>query len=330
VADISVGRDPAGLYVFVNPEFAEREGMQLEEEGCLSVPGFKPPWRVGAGDDKGLDRNGVSTRCAARSSWPGASSTRWTTSTGSSSSIGSAVSRDFIVRKIRSSIAPENGSEPAGLPPSEVEGLRVVFFGTPRFAVPTLEALLGSRHDVVGVVTQPDRPRGRGQKVTEAPVKAAAAARALPIIQPASLRAPGVDADLPAWRPDLGVVAAYGQLIPTPLLSVPRLGMINVHRRCCRSIAARLGPSRGDRRRDGNRRHHHARRAEARRGAMFATTVRPIGRDETSDVVRRAGRLGGRLLVEVATPWPRAPRTGTQDERPPPMRRGDEGRGLID
>ena len=69
-----------------------------------------------------------------------------------------------------------------------VSALRVVFFGTPRFAVPTLEALLASRHQVAGVVTQPDRPRGRGQKVTAAPVKALAAERGLPVLQPATLR----------------------------------------------------------------------------------------------------------------------------------------------
>src|SRR3989454_280946 len=110
-----------------------------------------------------------------------------------------------------------------------VDALRIVFMGTPAFAVPTLDRLLASRHDVVGVVTQPDKPRGRGQKVSDAPVKTLAVERGLPIIQPARLREPEVEASLRAWRPDLGVVAAYGKLIPDAMLAIPRLGMINVH-----------------------------------------------------------------------------------------------------
>ena len=96
--------------------------------------------------------------------------------------------------------------------------------------MPTLEHLLASRHTVVGVVTQPDRPRGRGQKVTDAPVKALAA-RARPAGAAARARCatPDVADALAAWRPDLGVVAAYGKLIPDALLALPRLGMINVH-----------------------------------------------------------------------------------------------------
>src|SRR2546426_375471 len=85
-----------------------------------------------------------------------------------------------------------------------VDALRIVFMGTPAFAVPTLGGLLAARHTVVGVVTQPDKPRGRGQKVSDAPVKTLALERGLPIIQPARLREPDVEAALRAWRPDLG------------------------------------------------------------------------------------------------------------------------------
>jgi methionyl-tRNA formyltransferase len=105
----------------------------------------------------------------------------------------------------------------------------VVFFGTPQFAVPTLRLLTESRHRVSGVVTQPDRPRGRGQKVTDAPVKALALERGLPLMQPARLKDPVVADTLRAWTPDIGVVAAYGRLIPESLLAIPRYGMINVH-----------------------------------------------------------------------------------------------------
>jgi len=107
--------------------------------------------------------------------------------------------------------------------------LRIVVFGTPAFAVPTFDALLGSRHQVVGVVTQPDRPRGRGQKATAGPVKARAAAVAIPILQPERLKDQTFLEALSALRADLGVVAAYGKILSESVLAAPRLGMINVH-----------------------------------------------------------------------------------------------------
>lgn len=107
--------------------------------------------------------------------------------------------------------------------------MRVLFFGSPAFAVPSLEALRQSSHAVVGVVTQPDRPRGRGQKVTPGAVAAAATAAGLPLVQPEKLSAPGVAETLAAFDADLGVVAAYGKILPDWLLALPRLGMINVH-----------------------------------------------------------------------------------------------------
>src|SRR5918999_196668 len=119
-----------------------------------------------------------------------------------------------------------------------VSPLRIVFLGTPQFAVPTLAALLESRHQVVGVVTQPDRPRGRGQRVSDAPVKALAVERGLPVLQPERLsreafgdafdRLSAGQAATPS-NVDLGVVAAYGKILPEWLLQAPRLGTINVH-----------------------------------------------------------------------------------------------------
>jgi methionyl-tRNA formyltransferase len=111
----------------------------------------------------------------------------------------------------------------------DAPSLRVAYFGTPDFAVPTLDALLASHHRVVAVVTQPDRPRGRGQKMTPSPVKARAMAARVPILQPAKLKdAAFVDA-FTALRSDLGVVAAYGRILPAALIATPRLGMVNVH-----------------------------------------------------------------------------------------------------
>jgi len=105
----------------------------------------------------------------------------------------------------------------------------VVFFGTPQFAVPTLRRLLDSPYSVAGVITQPDRPRGRGQKITHAPVKALALERGIPVYQPDRLKPPEVADTLRAWHADLGVVAAYGRIIPEHLLTIPRFGMVNVH-----------------------------------------------------------------------------------------------------
>jgi methionyl-tRNA formyltransferase len=107
--------------------------------------------------------------------------------------------------------------------------LRVVFFGTPAFAVPTLEQMVNSRHRVVGVVTQPDRPRGRGQQVTDGPVKALAVALGLPVLQPERLARDQFEAPLRALEADIGVVAAYGKILPDWLLATPPFGLINVH-----------------------------------------------------------------------------------------------------
>ena len=107
--------------------------------------------------------------------------------------------------------------------------LRVVFFGTPDFAVPTLEQLIQSSHAVVGVVTQPDKPRGRGQQVSDGPVKSIAVASGLPVFQPARLAPDQFAAELAALDADIGVVAAYGKILPDWLLATPRLGLINVH-----------------------------------------------------------------------------------------------------
>ena len=108
--------------------------------------------------------------------------------------------------------------------------MRVVFFGTPEFAVPSLEALLGEGFDVVAVVTRPDKPQGRSRSESVAPpVKVAAQAEDVPVLQPD--RPTGADflARLRALAPDVGVVVAYGHILPPELLGLPRHGMINVH-----------------------------------------------------------------------------------------------------
>jgi methionyl-tRNA formyltransferase len=183
-----------------------------------------------------------------------------------------------------------------------VGGLRVVFFGTPRFAVPALEALLTSSHQVVGVVTQPDRPRGRGQRVTAGPVKASAVERGLPLLQPPTLRDAAIAGDLAAWQPDLGVVAAYGQLIPPALLAIPRFGMINVHPSLLPRYRGAAPVHRAVIAGDTETGVTIMRvAAKLDSGAMFARTALPIGPDETSDELEDAlAAAGARLLVDVA------------------------------
>ena len=105
----------------------------------------------------------------------------------------------------------------------------IVYFGTPAFAVPSLEALLASRHRVASLVSQPDRPRGRGQQLQPTPTRLVAQAHGIPVLQPDRLRDEPFLRQLRDLEPDLGVVAAFGRMLPDVLLAIPRLGLINVH-----------------------------------------------------------------------------------------------------
>jgi methionyl-tRNA formyltransferase len=107
--------------------------------------------------------------------------------------------------------------------------MRIVFAGTPEFAVPALEALVGGLHSVVAVYTQPDRPAGRGRALTASPVKQRALALNLPVQQPASLRDAAGQAELAALKPDLMVVVAYGLILPQAVLDIPKHGCVNIH-----------------------------------------------------------------------------------------------------
>src|SRR3954470_15906188 len=106
--------------------------------------------------------------------------------------------------------------------------MKVIFFGTPSFAAPSLAALIASRHTVAAVVTQPDRARGRGQQVTFSPVKPLALEHNLPVLQPAKLDAAAIE-EIRAIGADIAVVAAYGKILPQTLLDSPLNGFINVH-----------------------------------------------------------------------------------------------------
>lgn len=179
--------------------------------------------------------------------------------------------------------------------------LRVAFFGTPGFAVSALEHLVRSTHQVVGVITQPDRPRGRGQHVTAGPVKALAVSLGLPVLQPERLARDRFEAPLASLKADIGVVASYGKILPDWLLASPRLGLINVH--------ASLLP-----RYRGASPIHRAVIAGDREtgvtimkvvaaldaGPMLASVTVPIGPDDTTTMVESLLAIrGAELLVET-------------------------------
>jgi methionyl-tRNA formyltransferase len=179
--------------------------------------------------------------------------------------------------------------------------LRVVFFGTPDFAVPTLEQLIASSHQVVAVVTQPDRPRGRGLRSTPPPARQVAERHAIPVFQPERLKDEAFLGSLAAERPDCGVVAAYGRIPPAAVLALPRLGLLNVHASLLPRYRGAAPIERaimaGDRE-TGITIMRVVQALDA--GPMLAAQSRPIDADETSVTVEEdLARLGARLLLDV-------------------------------
>jgi len=181
---------------------------------------------------------------------------------------------------------------------------RVVFMGTPEFAVPTLQAL-GGHHQVVGVVTQPDSRAGRGRKAVLSPVKQMALERELALFQPETLRDTEVVARLAEWRPELIVVAAFGQILPGPVLDLPPYGCLNVHAsllpryRGAAPIAAAI--LNGD----------NATGVTIMRmdegldtGPILAQAAWPIApEDTTGSLIGKLAELGARLLIETLDGW---------------------------
>ena len=179
--------------------------------------------------------------------------------------------------------------------------LRLVFFGTPEFALPSLERLFASPHPVVGVVTQPDRPRGRGQHVTESPVKQLARAHDVPVVQPERMKDEAFLATLRSWQADLGVVAAYGRILPAAVLEAPPLGLINVHASLLPRHRGAAPVHRAVMAGDAVTGVSIMRVVQALdAGAVFATVARPIGLDDTStEVELDLATLGADLLLRV-------------------------------
>jgi methionyl-tRNA formyltransferase len=182
-----------------------------------------------------------------------------------------------------------------------VSPLRVAFAGTPQFAVPALEALLASQHAVVGVLTQPDRPKGRGRHLTPGPVKQLAVAHGLHVDAPPTLRDAAAQAALAALSADVMVVVAYGQILPPAVLRLPRLGCLNIHA----SLLPRWrGAAPIQRALLAGDTHTGVTLMQMDEGldtgGMLAVRSVPIGeRDTSASLHDTLGRLGAQLLLEV-------------------------------
>lgn len=179
--------------------------------------------------------------------------------------------------------------------------LRVVCFGTPEFAVPTLRALLDSRHPVVALVSQPDRPKGRGQRQQPTPTKQMVESSRVQVLQPSKLRDDAFLQSIRDLSPDLGVVAAYGRLLPDALLQIPRFGMINVHASLLPKYRGAAPVHRAviaGETETGVSIMRVVRELDA--GPVFATARMPIDPDATSVEVETAlAGIGATLVVDV-------------------------------
>jgi methionyl-tRNA formyltransferase len=180
-------------------------------------------------------------------------------------------------------------------------GLRILFFGTPGFAVPSLDRLVETGHTIAAVVTQPDRPKGRGQLVAAPAVKVRAVEHGLAILQPDRLGDDRTLDHLRSFDADLGVVAAYGKILPQPLLDVPRMGFVNVHASLLPRWRGAAPVNRAILAGDEETGVTIMRVVLALdAGPMLSRRRTPIGPDETSTVLEaRLAELGSRLLVET-------------------------------
>ncbi len=179
--------------------------------------------------------------------------------------------------------------------------MNIVFMGTPDFAAASLEALLKSGDVVVGVVTQPDRPKGRGQVLTPSPVKLLAQREKIPLLQPLKMKDPEFLQTLAGWKPDLIAVTAFGRILPPAILSLPPLGCVNVHGSLLPKYRG-AGPIQwaiiNGERETGITTMLMDEGMDT--GAMLLQEAIPIMDDDTASTLSpRLAELGGRLLVET-------------------------------
>lgn len=178
--------------------------------------------------------------------------------------------------------------------------MRIIFMGTPDFAVPSLQALVEAGYDVVGVFTQPDKPKGRGKKMAPPPVKVYAEEHGIPVYQPVRIRKESVE-DIKALHPDLCVTAAFGQILSQELLDIPKLGCINVHAsllpRHRGSAPINWAIVQGDEEAGVTT---MMMAAGIDDGDMLLKKSTPIGETETAgELTVRLSRLGAELLMET-------------------------------
>ncbi len=305
VVDVTTGKNPEAKIVLVNPEIIHAEGEVREEEGCLSIPGFRgyvmrPQFvTVRAQNVKGETFEIRGENLLARAFCHEIDHLN-----GDSVSAASehAEARPDQAKNQEAAERRRVVNSAACAGERLVSRLRMVFCGTPQFAVPSLKHLLQQDDfEIVGVFTQPDRPRGRGQEISFSPVKEVALAAKMPVHQPAKVRAPEVEEQLRALAPDAIVIIAYGQIIPARLLGIPKFGWINLH-------ASLLPKYRGaapinwaivnGETRTGNT----TMRIDAGMdtGEMLLQEELEIGADETApELARRLAEAGAPLMVET-------------------------------
>jgi methionyl-tRNA formyltransferase len=212
--------------------------------------------------------------------------------------------------------------------------LRLIMLGTGDFALPTFEHLLETAHDVDALVTQPDRPQGRKQELIPSRIKEAALARSIPVLQPEDVNAPASLDAIRGRRPDLVVTAAYGQILSAELLTIPRLGGINLHGSILPSYRGAAPVARAIQHGESETGVTVIRmtpRIDA--GGIIAVARTAIGRDETAgELEERLARLGAPLIAQAvaglaAGPVPILPQDRSQVTRAPKLRKED---GQID
>jgi methionyl-tRNA formyltransferase len=181
--------------------------------------------------------------------------------------------------------------------------MKLIFSGTPEFAVPALAALIAAGHDIVLVLTQPDRPAGRGMKLKASPVKQLALKHGLEILQPVSLKDAATQARIASTGADVMVVAAYGLIIPNPVLEMPRFGCLNIHASLLPRWRGAAPIQRAILAGDSETGVTIMQVAQALdAGTMLKKAVFPITENDTAQTLHDAlATLGGALMVEVLT-----------------------------
>ncbi len=219
VIDVSEMHDD--LKVFINPELLTNQGEKENEEGCLSVPGiYENVTRAERITVRALDEHGKPFTVEAEGLL----------------AVCIQHEMDHLQghRVRRTSFASQTNSHPRQAKKATARdavrpiSVKIIFAGTPEFAATALAALV-KEHQIVAVLTQPDRPSGRGMHLNPSPVKQLALQYGLPVLQPISLKTDEAQQDIVALDADVMVVAAYGLILPKAVLHTPRLGCLNIH-----------------------------------------------------------------------------------------------------